>query len=157
MIEYQMIEDFYGNKTAERSGVKLINHIDEGLVILRSIGACETTKAAYCLHPLLQDDFELERNMVSVVQKAHPMAVLLAMEYRNKAQSYLCKPYTDDWTQEDIKTYVGKLLPQVRQMLIADKKQNQKDFILHHLNTHIRSAQLEKYFNNWLTYLGDIQ
>lgn len=153
MVEYEMIKEFYSDKVAKRSGVKLINHINEGLDILNCLNACLYTKAAFCLHPLLQDDQELQKNMDHVINHSNPKAILLAMEYRNKAQSYLCKEHTDHWNKKDIEIYVGKLLPEIRLMLIADKKQNQKDFNLYHKNTHPRSYQLEKYFKNWLEYL----
>ena len=39
-------------------------------------------------------------------------------------------------------------------MLIADKIQNRKDFELYHKETHPRSAELDKYFRNWLQKLN---
>ena len=39
-------------------------------------------------------------------------------------------------------------------MLIADKVQNYKDFLLYHYGIHERSNQLNQYFINWLSYLG---
>ena len=54
LIEYNIIKAFYGEERANRSGVLLINHIDEGLHILEKIGASEKSKKAYCLHPILQ-------------------------------------------------------------------------------------------------------
>ena len=39
-------------------------------------------------------------------------------------------------------------------MLIADKVQNRKDFMMYHLHTHQRSKELEKYFNQWLNKLS---
>lgn len=154
IVEYGMIKRFYSDRCAKRSGVPLMSHIDEGLAILDDLGAGTQTKAAFCLHPLLQDYAELVNNFEYVLTKANPKAILLAMEYRNKAQAYLCRPHTDNWTQEDIKIYVGDLLPEVQQMLVADKIQNQKDFNIYHKGTHVRSKQLENYFNNWLEYLG---
>src|SRR4029078_12238753 len=54
--EYQAIQKMYGDGKAQRSNVPFINHIDEGLYILNQIGASDTAKRAYCLHPIVQDD-----------------------------------------------------------------------------------------------------
>ncbi len=35
-----------------------MNHIDEGLFILKKIGASELAKRAYAIHPILQGDDE---------------------------------------------------------------------------------------------------
>ena len=67
------------------------------------------------------------------------------MEYRWVANSYLSKNTIDD--------FVGFTCEEVKQMLIADKVQNYKDFLLHHKETHQRSDQLNEYFNNWFDLL----
>lgn len=153
MKEYQIIREFYGSKTASRSGVPLINHIDEGLEILSNLNASYASKAAYCLHPIIQGDQELRDNLNTLAYKTDPYVLSLVLEYRNKANSYLCKPHTDGWSVDDLRIFVGYLLPEVRHMLIADKEQNEKDFILYHKGIHPRSAQLELYFKTWKEYL----
>ncbi len=45
-------------------------------------------------------------------------------------------------------------LPEVNQMLIADKIQNRKDFELYHQKTHPRNQELQLYFRNWLEKSG---
>jgi hypothetical protein len=40
-------------------GIHLINHIDEGLYILKIFNASELAKRAYILHPLVQGDADL--------------------------------------------------------------------------------------------------
>ena len=45
-------------------------------------------------------------------------------------------------------------LPEVTDMLRADKVQNYKDFLLHHRDTHPRAAALERYFQQWLRRLS---
>ena len=60
--EYKVIERYYGDKIAERSKVMLMNHINEGLLILDAIEASEQAKKAYCLHPILQSDSDLKDN-----------------------------------------------------------------------------------------------
>ena len=87
-VEYQLIKKFYGDRVAKRSQVPLINHIDEGLIVLKAIGAVETTKRAFCLHPLLQADADLQENYyISSFVDHH--ALLLAMEYRSVANEFL--------------------------------------------------------------------
>ena len=39
-------------------------------------------------------------------------------------------------------------------MLVADKVQNLKDFVLHHLGSHKRSDELYRYYHRWLQHLG---
>lgn len=60
-VEYGLVADWYGESTAKRSGVPLINHIHEGLTILDTIGADVVTQSAFCLHPLLQHDGDFHR------------------------------------------------------------------------------------------------
>ncbi len=43
---------------SDATGVHLMNHIDEGLFILKKIGASELAKRAYAIHPILQGDDE---------------------------------------------------------------------------------------------------
>lgn len=149
---YRAIKNIYRDRKAERSGVPLINHIDEGLEVLASLGATWSTAEAYCLHPLYQDFEDLKVSYKSP-SFFDPTSILLTMEYRNKANSYLCRPDTDHFERRDIEKAVGELLPEVRHMLIADKVQNQKDFIAHHYKKHKRSDQLNRYFILWLEFL----
>lgn len=144
--EYKSIVEFYGQRTATRSGVELINHIHEGLMILDVINASEQAKDAYCLHPMVQNYEDVDVSWSSVL--------LLAEEYRNRANSYLCRPETDNIsTLDDISKLVGKMSKDCRDMLYADKVQNRKDFMLYHLN-HARANQLQKYFDLWIDYLN---
>lgn len=153
-VEYGLIKSYYRGGVATRSQVPLINHIDEGLVILNRLGAWPATMQAFCLHPLLQNNPVFESNWKKVCHAgASNKAVLLAMEYRRCANAYLCTAETDHYTQEDIAKAVGLVIPPIRLLLIADKVQNQKDFRLYHRNTHARKEQLEQYFINWLQFL----
>lgn len=58
--EYHVIAAFYGDRTAKRSGVRLMAHIDEGLALLTKWGASDLAHRAFCLHPIVQngEDFE---------------------------------------------------------------------------------------------------
>lgn len=153
--EYAMVSRHYAGKTALRTGVPLINHINEGLQILSKLSAWPTAMRAFCLHPLIQNEHEFERNWKTICRSSiSPRAIVLAMEYRHVANSYLCTPHTDGWGLADIQREVGLVIPPVRLMLIADKLQNQKDFLKHHQHTHFRAKELKAYFENWLNFLG---
>ncbi|AGM46879.1 hypothetical protein M610_gp120 [Alteromonas phage vB_AmaP_AD45-P1] len=121
--EYNTIKKFYGDKTAKRSGVPLMNHIDEGLEILKSLNASQTELAAFCLHPIVQNSED--------VDFVTSMSVLkLAEEYRDKANAYLCRPENDNilFTEQLTPKLDGGMSLSCRRLLFADKVQNQKDF-----------------------------
>lgn len=159
---YKLISRFYGDKRAKRSGVPYMNHIDEGLKILSALDASCAAYNAYCLHPMFQDDAVLSESvgrltflspnqsrylgerMISV----HPRVLLTVMEFRNVANRGLHCYQVDD----PERVYLGPL-QDVHHMLIADKVQNRKDFMLHHYGTHPKSAELDRYFRNWLRAL----
>jgi hypothetical protein len=145
-VEYKLIEKFYGDRVAKRSGVPLINHINEGLTVLSAIGAVETAKRAFCIHPLLQADVDLQENYYIASFVDHH-TLLLAMEYRSVANEYL-----SDKVDTEQKIRLSPLL-EVNEMLIADKVQNYKDFVTYHYGTHARSDELNRYFHKWLAAL----
>jgi hypothetical protein len=162
MKEFQMIARHYGDRTAVRSQVPLIQHICEGLHILQMTDATVFTARAYCLHPLFQSDADLKQNSELVMTEClDPFVMTLVMEYRHQANSWLSDKV---WTKviggkvrapairQDGKPTPGPLR-EVQLMLIADKVQNYKDFLLHHKGTHPRSAELELYFKEWLAAL----
>lgn len=153
MLELRIIETHYGDKTAKRSGVKLIKHIHEGLEIMDSVEASEEAKRAYCLHPLFQNDSDLLGN-ANLLRKLDPFIVALVMEYRNKANAWLSDKVSivDGEIQLDGMPSPGPLID-VRHMLIADKVQNHNDFIKYHLGTHVRSKELLIYFRTWFEVL----
>lgn len=153
--EYHLIKDHYGDRVAERSGVPLMQHIDEGLLILNWLDAADYIKGAFCLHPLIQNDNDYRENLNALMsnERVGISAFQLALAYRKQANAYLCKPETDDWEQCDISEEVGILLEDMRYMLIADKVQNKKDFMLYHHGKHARSDQLLRYFDQWMEYL----
>ncbi|WPK40887.1 hypothetical protein Knedl_CDS0063 [Pseudomonas phage Knedl] len=156
--EYKLISEHYGDRTARRSGVPLMNHIREGLELLNMFGASDTAKQAFCLHPLLQGDMELGTNVQNIAlnSQVNPKALTQALLYREAANRYLCSPMTDPWGPATATRAVRpmSLSPHVYFMLCADKLQNQKDFDIYHKDTHPRSKCLAKYFKNWLTILG---
>jgi len=148
--EYLAISTYYGDKTTERSKVKLINHIDEGLIILKQIGASTVAKRAYCLHPLVQSDEALLEFVVSGKRYlTGPTEMIAVMEYRSVANEYLSKRKINSIDEIRLSP-----LKDVNDMLIADKVQNYKDFELYHKGTHERSDELVEYFENWLKRLN---
>lgn len=162
--EYRAIKAFYADRTAERSKVPLIAHIDEGLDILEMFGASRDAMRAWCLHPLFQSDEDLARTLSeNSLYVFSPRCVALAMEYRARANDWLSdmvyRRYLDFGTQGVISVceQVGYPDPgefiEVKQMLIADKVQNYKDFLEFHYGTHERSEELNHYFLEWLKVL----
>jgi hypothetical protein len=154
--ELQTIEEFYGYKRARRSGVLLINHIHEGLVVLNEIGASEDAEKAFCLHPIFQADADLAVVGDRIrVERVKPWVMVLVMEYRLQANAWLSDKVS--LLGRDV-VCIGKPscgpLPEVRDMLIADKVQNYKDFLTYHAGTHARSRELDHYFRFWLQALG---
>jgi hypothetical protein len=156
------IKKFYGEKRAERSGVPLINHITEGLSVLDAIDADAYTKAAFCYHPMFQSDRELFDNR-RMLYDMHAWVVTLVMEYRNIANASLSDIVGMGWDGNNDESWRVPILKrpiklspmvQVKQMLVADKVQNRKDFILYHWKTHARSKELMFYFESWLKTLG---
>jgi hypothetical protein len=145
--EYRIISDFYGGKIANRSGVQLMNHIDEGLFILEKIRASDIAKKAYCLHPIVQDDESLKNNK-SLLKDISSDVIISSIEYRSVANEYLSKRNINSIDEIRLSP-----LKDVNDMLIADKIQNRKDFELYHLGKHDRSFELDQYFKNWLKKL----
>lgn len=160
-VEYKLISKHYGDRVAKRSQVPLINHINEGLIVLDAIGATEEAKRAFCLHPLFQADEDLKENfyMASFV---FPHVLLLTMEYRSVANEFLSNKMEglheviDAYGVEGLSPGLVRLSPlkEVNDMLIADKVQNYKDFVTYHQRTHERTSELDDYFNIWLNTLG---
>lgn len=147
----EIIQEYYGDKRAKRSGVPYINHIYEGLSVLKYLNADKETKDAYCLHPIFQDDDSLEDNIIWLEvcnYKIQQKTLLYVMEYRNVANRGLSCYQVDN----PDKIYLGPLNP-IKQMLIADKVQNRKDFLKYHLGSHPKSQELDIYFKNWLRKL----
>ncbi|BBA65570.1 hypothetical protein [Xanthomonas phage XacN1] len=146
--EWNMILEHYGEGRAKRSQVPFINHIIEGLAILRYIDASTQAKAAFCIHPIIQADADLVENFDWVRKTVGGDVLMLAMEYRSVANEYLS--HRNVFSLNEIRL---SPLKDVNDMLIADKVQNYKDFILYHHGTHPRSNELHEYFKNWLDRL----
>ncbi|AXH72427.1 MAG: oxidoreductase, 2OG-Fe(II) oxygenase family protein [Caudoviricetes sp.] len=145
-IEYSTILSFYNTRRAERSKAFLMNHINEGLLILMEYERPLIELKAYCIHPIVQNGEDIDTSWSDAYE--------LAIEYRDIANSYLCRPKNDYIkTLDDMKNKIKPMSIGCAYNLLADKKQNQKDFRLYHLGTHKRSNELEQYFINWINYL----
>lgn len=144
---YGIIKEYYGDKKAKRSGVPYMNHIDEGLLILSELNVGVIGKAAYCIHPIFQDDETLIDNFIQYYN-IESTVMFLVMEYRNVANRGLSCYQVDNPAH----IYLSPVNA-VNAMLIADKVQNRKDFLRYHLGTHPKSEELDRYFKNWLRAL----
>ena len=148
--EYRAIERRFGGRRAARSGVLYMNHIDEGLAVLRDLGASDRARRAWCLHPLVQLDAALPASYADLGALSDDPAVLvLAMEYRHIANAHLSSREVAGSADIALSP-----LPEVADMLRADKVQNYKDFLLHQRDTHPRAAALHRYFQQWLARLS---
>lgn len=144
--EYEAIEKHYGSIKARRSGIHYMNHIDEGLALLRYINSSDNACRAFCLHPMLQIDSDFQRYYATYVTD-NPWVMALAVEYRNVANAYLSpmgKRKVEDIQLSPIK--------EVNEMLVADKIQNRKDFEAHK-EKYGNAAELDYYFRAWLERL----
>lgn len=163
-----LIEAHYGSRKAKRSRVPLMNHIVDGLDIIEQVAKHEAlpplslskTMAAFALHPLIQDGDELNDNLYQVLTHRGEVSagdwlevVALAVEYRDYANAYLCRPSTDGYCHKSLRNLLRTASIEVMVMLLADKRQNQTDFNLYHRGHHERSDQLAAYFNRWVTVL----
>lgn len=147
--EYRAVAARFEGRRAARSGVDYMHHIDEGLAVLRDLGASDRAWRAWCIHPLVQADEALAEAYPRVADLTDdPRVLALAMEYRSVANA--CLSHRAIASASDIA--LGPL-PEVTAMLRADKVQNYKDFLLHHGETHPRRAALDRYFRLWLERL----
>lgn len=147
--EYRAIAAHYGNGAAERSQFPFMNHIDEGLAVLRELGASDSARRAFCLHPLIQSDTELAANWALFDELGIATSSwLLASEYRRIANLTLSQREIGSAAEIDLGP-----LREVHDMLRADKIQNQKDFLAAHATTHRRREELRRYFRLWLERL----
>jgi hypothetical protein len=162
--EYHAIREHYADRFEERSGVPLMQRIEEGLIILGELDASEEAMRAFCLQPLFLADDDLVRHGQDFMDRveADPFVIMLVMEYRTRANA---------WTGDMVhlaapgaKPVVLDVLPfgqpsagpieAVKEMLIADKVQGRKAFIRHDRGRHPRSDELDLYFAQWLVALG---
>lgn len=145
-VEYDIINKYYKDDKSKRSDVRLMNHIDEGLTILNQLDTTDEAKRAYCLHPIIQTEENLEGFDFTGVSE---YVMALSLEYKRVANSYLSNRKITHINEIELSDKF-----EVNDMLLADKVQNYKDFLLYHNDTHPRSGELEKYFRNWFKKLS---
>ena len=146
---YQAISKHYGHRRAQRSEQLLMQHIDEGVSILRKLGANTATLDAWCLHPLVQDDEQLRKTLDSgLLTNQDPQAVALALLYRETANAHL--------SHHPPKAPKPGALQEVRWMLVADKVQNRNDFEAYLIGRQDvpNTDRLVAYFAEWFDALG---
>jgi len=167
---YRAVERFYESRQAERSGLFLMNHVDEGVAILRQYGLNNVEDkevlSAFMLHPLVQRDEDLAFNWERLrprpryqhdggyVYHETPQdleALMLALEYRNIANQFLSPMEHHPGYENHEKIALSH--PSVSFMLLADKVQNYKDFLAHHKESHHRARFLDRYFKQWFRRL----
>ncbi len=149
-VEYRAIAASYGMDVAERSRVPLIQHINDGLVVLQRIDASNEAMRAYCIHPLVQADRDLAANAHRLHELTGDVYVMaLAFEYRRTANATLSTRTIATAAEIPLSP-----LAEVNAMLVADKVQNRKDFLRYHRDVHPRREELERYFCLWLERLG---
>jgi len=162
---YKVISKFYKGKSTSK-GIPYTNHIDEGIGHLENLHVDDTTINAFILHPFVQcvnlvgtygktllTEKELEKH-INIFEIEPDIAHELLL-YRKYANSYLCRPETDDYAYHEAVAAVEGLeqYPNVVKMLIADKLQNFKDF-LKYRQDHPRKVPLTYYFRFWLIMLS---
>lgn len=146
--EYKLIRRLYGERCAKRSQVPLINHVHEGLEFMQQRDASMAAMRAYCLRPLFQADVDLKTNfgMATILD---PYVVMLVLEYCSVANEYFSARNINDISKIRLSP-----LSDVNEMLVADKMQNFKDFMIYHHGTRSQSNELFVYFRNWFDRLG---
>lgn len=90
----------------------------------------------------------MSKNWESIKSKFEPEVLGLAMEYRNIANAYLSHRKIKNISEISLSP-----IADVNHMLIGDKIQNYKDFLIYHHGTHDRTEELDQYFKNWLKKL----
>ena len=124
---YSLISAAYEGRTARRSGVPFMNHIEEGVyVFVRRYGWQDDPVDAFCVHPIFQDDEMLSRTAAGDIDISglSSRVVLLAMEYRRVANSYRSTDAIRTPSEIELSP-----IEAVNQLLVADKVQNKKDFV----------------------------
>lgn len=149
-VEYRWIAQHYGDQTSYRADIPLIDHIDDGIMILSNT-TLDTLKA-FCLHPLFQTDSDLQKNYHQIRPGTSATAVLFAIEYRRVANAYLSYREISHISEIEVSP-----IAEVNWMLRADKIQNRASYEEHLRGKLIVGSdadRLDRYFQNWFDRLG---
>lgn len=156
-VAYDLVQQYYEDKYAKRSGLHYMNHIDEGLTILSALDVHPVVKAAFCVHPIYQDNqtdlisqFEAYATWQSDVAR-------MARLYARAANAFLPVDVASGKYPPKLETDrpTVEMADAVRHMLIADKIQNRKDFEAN-LGQFSREQAypLRRYFDLWFDVLN---
>lgn len=156
---YEIVAHYYTGKVARRSGVPYINHIAEGAFLLHHIYQSDAdTIAAFCVHPLFQTNKGLQlllSGYTGDLERITARSIVLAMEYRRVVNAYTISQPVREPVHIEL-----SFLPEVNEMIAADKIQNRKDFRKHLYKPLARASynrtleRGERYFDSWLEKLG---
>ena len=146
--EYKMVAAYYGNRVAKRSSCRLMEHIDEGLMLLENWGVGIPLLRAWCLHPLMQDD-RLYLEYIQYGSTMNEQATRIAVEYRAIANAYLPKHQS---RLPDISA-----MDEVNTLLLVDKLHNRWQFentCMRRPGIYPNEQRLRQYFHEWLEALS---
>jgi hypothetical protein len=144
--EYSIIYELWKDRVAERTGIPYMNHVHEGLRVIKEYNYSERAMRIFALHGVLQNCYKDNAVALKCLSDVSYDIIIGAMEYRAIANAHLS--YHDSSTlrlSEDDDVNIA---------LVADKVQNRRDFERFHLGTHKRSDELSAYFERWLGKLG---
>lgn len=159
--EYRAIQEHFAARVAHHSGVPLLQHIEEGLVILGELDATEDAMRAFCLHPLFDSDEALIRFGQDYMNSvdADPFIVLLVMEYRYRINAWRGTKHScgggSQMGQSHDSLPVPGPLEAVQQMLIATQVHGRKELVRQPLRGRDSpSVDRMLQFDQWLLALG---
>lgn len=129
-VEYDLVQEHYGDRRARRTKALWMNHIDEGLAIINWRGGSPLAARAFCLQPLLRADSDLAENFERVVRALRSVpdghsTLALAMEYRSVVNAYQA---SQPLSAADLRL---SPLADVNMMLAGSMVQRRKDFALY--------------------------
>lgn len=152
--EYRIArQQLSGKSTLSTPSYTLTGQLELTLEVLDRLQSWPTAMKAVCLLPLLLDDATFEYGWKGACKNGvSPSALVLAMEFRRVANSYLCAPHTDSWNIYVVKNRLGTVVPPVRNMLIAHHAVKYR-FFVNTQSRHHRWAELDKYYKQWFDVL----
>ena len=151
---YQLIKEHYGTRHSNRGNRPHIAHIQEGAWLhFHENGWNPIVQEAWCIHPLFQGDDTLIKSLTHPEnwQSVQAGALIQTMEYRNIANGY-----TSKMPLRDPSRILLSPIPEVNQLLMADKLQNRKDYeqyVRPNLSKE-EQTRLDTYFAAWFARLN---
>ncbi len=143
--QYKIVQDFFGDQRDERSGVLLMNHIDEGIAVMRALGAPDTAIRAFCLTPLqFTSRNDIIINFHKIFKELNGVidgidSSNLALDYRALVDTNPVKVSTDN---------------DVNLMLAGAVIQRKKDLLVHNWDHQANPEATRERFDQWIAALG---